>query len=162
MNLIRAETKAKGLLKVFLPFCDRIEVVGKIRRRKEPIDNIDILLAPKSALLFELMGKIVALGSEDGIKVANKKTILLKDELEEIMVNLWFTTISKWPTMLFIKTGGNKSVQRIGTLCKDKKWQFSVNEAAIFDENGRKLLIEKEEDIFTLLGVSFIEPSWRE
>ena len=162
MNLIRAEAKAKYLLGELGPFCDRVEIVGNIRRRKQSIDKIDILLAPKYATLFELMVKIVALGSEDGMKIANSKTILLKDELEEIKAILWFTDLNKWPVMLFLKTGGNRSVQRIATLCKDKKWELSVNDAAIYDENGKRLSIEKEEDISKLLGIPFIEAVWRE
>ena len=162
MNLIRAETKAKYLVKELESFCDRIEIVGNIRRRKQDIDKLDILLAPKSVELFRLMGRIIELGSKDGMKVGDKKTIILRDDLGDIKADLWFTTIDKWPIMLFVKTGGNKSVKRIETLCNSKKWYLSIKDGTIFDESNKKLLIEKEEDIFILLGIPFIEPSWRE
>lgn len=162
MNLIRAEAKAKYLVKELGPFCDRIEIVGNIRRRKQSVDIIDLLLAPKSVMLFDLMAKLTEMGSEGGLRVASKQTIMLKDDLGEIRAALWFTSIDKWPIMLFAKTGGSKSIQRIGTLCSSKKWRLSVSDATIYDENGKRLLIEKEEDIFGLLGVPCIEPSWRE
>ncbi len=162
MNLIRAETKAKYLINELQPFCDQIAVVGNIRRGKQSIDRIDILLAPKGAMLFELMAKIVVLGSGDGVRVASSKIIFLKDELGDIKAELWFTTLEKWPVMLFLKTGGNRSVQRIAKLCELKNWHLSVSDAAIYDENGKKLLIKEEEDIFKLLEVPFIEPSRRE
>ncbi len=162
MNLIRAETKAKYLAKELEPFCDRIEIVGNIRRRKQPVNKIEILLAPRSVTLFGLMTKIVELGSEDGIKAASKKTIILKDELERIEATLYFTSLDKWPVTLLVKTGGNKSNQRIATLCENKKWQLSVSEGAIYDENGRRLPIKYEDDIYKLLGIPYIEPSWRE
>lgn len=162
MNLIRAEAKAKYLTKELEPFVDRIEVVGNIRRRKQDINSIDILLAPKGATLFGLMAKIVEMGSGDGMKVSNSKTILLKDELGEIEARIWFTTPDKWPIMLLIKTGGTHSNQRIAKLCEQKKWQFSVQEGAIYNENGQKLLIKEEKDIYTQLGIPYIEPSWRE
>lgn len=162
MNLIRAEVIGKGLIKQLLPFCDRIEIVGNIRRRKQSIDSIDILLAPKGVFLYGLMSKIVELGSEDGMKVSNKKTIILKDEFGEIKTELWFTTPERWPVTLLVRTGGTRSNKRIVKLCENKKWRLSVNEGSIFDENNKKLPIEKEEDIFTLLEIPFIEPSWRE
>lgn len=162
MNLIRAEAKAKYLLKELGPFCDRIEMVGKIRRRKQDIGKIEILLAPKGASLFGLMYKIVELGSKDGIKAASKKVIMLKDELEEIEATIWFTSLDKWPIMLLLKTGGIKNNQRIATLCSGKDWQLSVQEGAIYDEKGKKLPIKEEKDIFDLLGIPYIEASWRE
>lgn len=162
MNLIRAEAKANYLIKELEQFCDRIEVVGKIRRRKQDIDKIEILLAPKGAMLFGLMVKIVDLGCEGGMKAASKKVIILKDDLEEIEANLWFTTTDKWPIMFLVKTGGMKSNKRIAILCEDKKWQLSVQEGTIYNENGKKLPIKEEKDIFELLGIKYIEPSWRE
>lgn len=162
MNLIRAEVKANGVVKELEPFCDRIEVVGNIRRKKQDIEKIDLLLAPKSVTLFDLMGKIVELGSTGGIKVANKQTINLRDELGDIWADLWFTSLDKWPVMLLVKTGGNKSNQRIAKLCEQRKWKLSVSDGSIFDENGKKLPIENEEDIYKLLEIPFIGPSWRE
>lgn len=162
MNLIRAEAIAKGLIKQLEPFCEKIGVVGNIRRKKQYVNDIDILLAPKGEMLFDLMGKIVALGSEDGMKIASKKTILLKDEVEEIKAELWFTTPERWPVMLLVRTGGTKSNKKIAKLCENKKWHLSVSDGAIFDENGKKLPIKEEHDIFTHLGIPFIEASWRE
>lgn len=162
MNLIRAELIAKGLVKELAPFCERVEVVGSIRRRKQYVNDIDILLAPKGEMLFDLMAKIVALGSEDGMRIANKKTILLKDALEEIKAELWFTTPERWPVMLLVRTGGTKSNKKIAKLCENKKWHLSVGEGSILDENGKRLPIKEEEDIYKYLGIPFIEASWRE
>lgn len=162
MNLIRAEAKANYLFKQFESFCDRVQVVGKIRRRKQDIDKIEILLAPKGASLFGLMYKIVELGGEGGIKVASKKVIILKDELEEVEAVVWFTSLDKWPVTLLIKTGGNKSNQRIAKLCEGKEWQLSVQEGAIYNEEGKRLIIKEEKDIYSLLEIPYIEPSWRE
>jgi len=150
------------LIKELLPFTDQIETVGSIRRRRQEVKTIDILLVPKGALLFELMAKIVSLGSEDGMKVAYKKMVILKDEFGDIEAHLWFTTTEKWPVMLLLKTGGTKSNQRIATLLKDKKCEIVPKEGSIIDENGKRLPIEKEKDIFELLGIPFLEPGLRE
>lgn len=162
MNLIKAELIAKRLIKELGPFCDRIEVVGSVRRRKQYVNDIDILLAPKGEMLFDLMGKIVALGSEDGMKIASKKTILLKDASEEIKAELWFTTLERWPVTLLVRTGGTKSNKKIAKLCENKKWHLSVSSGSILDESGKKLPINEETDIFKLLGIPYVGPSWRE
>ena len=162
MNLIRAEAIGKGILKKLEPFCDMGEVVGKIRRRKESIDKIDLLIAPKTPMLFELMAKIAELGCDSGMKLGSKKTVVFKDDLEEINIDIWLTTPDRWPVMLLLKTGGNKNNQRIETLCATKDWKLSVDEGAIYNEHKKKLLIKEEKDIFDLLGIPYIEPSWRE
>lgn len=162
MNLIRAEAKAKYLIKELESFCDRIEIVGNIRRRRQFIDKIDILLVPKGATLFQLMAKIVELGSKDGTKAANSKTIILKDDTGDIKAELLFTSLNKWPIMFLLKTGGGKSNQRIAKLFEQKKWRLSVSEGTIYNEYGEKLPIKEEGDIFNLLEIPFIEPSWRE
>ena len=162
MNLIRAEVKAKYLVKELEPFTDKIEIVGKIRRRKQDIDKIEILLAPKGASLFGLMYKIVEMGGEGGVKVASKKVVVLKDELEEVEATLWFTGLDKWPIMLLLKTGGSKSNQRMATLCSGKDWQLSVSDGVIYNEKGKRLPIKEEKDIFDLLEIPYIEPSVRE
>lgn len=162
MNLIRAEAKAKYLLKELEEFCDRIEIVGNIRRRKQDIDKIDILLSPKGVRLFDLMAKIVGLGSDNGMKVASKKVVVVKDELGDIKADLWFTSIDNWPIMLLVKTGGNRTNQRISTLLAGKDLRLSTSEGMIYNKYGKRLLLQKEEDIFNLLEIPYIEPSERE
>lgn len=162
MNLIRAETKGKYLLKQLEVFCDKIEMVGNIRRRKQSIDKIDILLAPKGAMLFDLMAKLTEMGFGGSLKVGDKQTLSLKDEVDTINADLWFTSLERWPVMLLIRTGSSKSVKGIEKLLEQRHWQLSVSKGAILDGDGKKLPIQKEEDIYTLLGIPFIEPTWRE
>ena len=162
MSLIKAEAIAKGLVKQLEPFCDRIAIVGSIRRRKQEVKDIDILLAPKGAMLYGLMGKIAELGSEEGAKITSKKTIKIKDEVEDVKAELWFTTVERWPVMLLVRTGGVKSNKKIAMLCEQKGWHLSVSEGSILDRDGEKLPIEEEEDVYKLLGIPYIEASWRE
>lgn len=162
MNLIRAENHARDLIKQLEPFCDRIEVVGNIRRRKQDIKTIDLLLVPKSSTLFEFMGKLTELGCVDGVRVSNSKTLLIKDEFEDIEAKLWFAIIESWPIMFFVKTGGRKSIERISNLCEKSKWHLSIKDGAIFDVLGKRLPIKEEADIFTFLNIQYIEPAWRE
>jgi len=162
MNLTKAEVVSKGILKQLEPFCDITEVVGKVRRKKKDIDRIDLLISPKTPMLFMLMAKISELGCDSGMKLGSKKTILWEDDLEKINVNVWFTTPDRWPIMLLLKTGGNRTILRIGTLCAEKDWKLSPEEGAIYNEHGKKLPIKEEKDIFDLLKIPYIEPSWRE
>ena len=162
MNLNRAEARADSLIKELLPFCERIEKVGKIRRRKPSIDKVEVLLAPKGASLFGLMTKLTEMGSEGGFKVKEKRILLLKDEFGSIPADLYFTSLDKWPVVLLLKTGGAKSNKKIEQLCWQKKWHLSAEKGAIFNEKWERLPIETEEDIFKLLEIKFTEPNWRE
>ena len=50
----------------------------------------------------------------------------------------------------------------MATLCSGKGWQLSVSDGVIYNEKGKKLPIKEEKDIFDLLEIPYIEPSWRE
>lgn len=47
--LQRAEALAQEVVELFRPYCERIEVAGSIRRRREEVKDIEICLIPKFA-----------------------------------------------------------------------------------------------------------------
>jgi apurinic endonuclease APN1 len=57
-------------------------------------------------------------------------------------------------TAYFFYTSGGKFNQMIRQVAKDKG--FMLSEFELKDKNGKKMYLEKEEDIFTTLGIDFI------
>ena len=157
VSLSKAKERANYIVKELEPFCDKIEVVGSVRREKDEVKDIDILLAPKTLTLFEMMNHMVKLGASNS-KIESKKTLWSGG----CNVELWITSLDRWPVMLLIRTGGEKSNKRIAELCKQKKWHLSVSEGAILDENGKKFPVNSEEDVYKLLGINYLEPKERE
>lgn len=139
-----------------------VEVVGNIRRRKDLVDNVELLIVPKGVLLFDLMNKIVEMGSNDGMKIADSKTIMMRSGDDKIPAKLWFVDINQWPIMLLVKTGGNKTNKRIAKLCELRGWRLLVNKGCIVNSVNERLPIKEEEDIFRLLEIPYLKPNERE
>lgn len=159
MELLKARMLADTIIKELLPFCHRIEIVGSIRRKKKEVDDIDILLAPKTQLLFDLMEKITRIsGGVCDSRISNRKTFILKNA----KVELWFTTTEAWPVMLLIRTGGAESNHYIAKVCERKDWHLSVSKGAIFNEEWKRVPIKKEEDIFEQLDIPYLKPEERQ
>ena len=173
MELSRAKEVAGKMIEKLEQYCEErngyiyIEVVGSVRREKLSVDDIDILLAPKIPVLFDLMLKIASMGG-GSTKIAAKKTI----NTSGINVELWFATLDNWSVMLLIRTGGERSNKRIAELCKMRNWSLSVSQGKILDENGLPLRffdddfnergIEKEEDVYKALNIPYLTPQERE
>ena len=158
MELSRARILANTIIKELEPFCHCTEIVGSVRRKKKEVNDIDILLAPKTQLLFGLMDKIIKIsGGVCDPRILNRKTFIVKDA----KVELWFATIETWPIMLLIRTGSADSNHRIAKICEKKGWHLSVSKGAIFDKEGKRLPIEKEENIFEQLGIPYLNPEER-
>jgi len=174
MELLDAQKTAERIIQELEPFCDTlpngqiaIEVVGSVRRKAKNVNDIVILIAPKGALLFELMTKLVKLGALS-TKVEAKKVL----DINHIKTEIWFTTPDKWPIMLLIRTGGEQNNRDIAKLCEKKGWHLSVSKGTILNKDGNKVKvfdecswedrdIQTEQDVFDVLGVKYVLPEGR-
>jgi DNA polymerase (family 10) len=151
--------KQKGVL--------RSEVAGSLRRKKEVIGDIDILVSAKRSVSPELMevftshpdvAEVLAQGE-------TKSSVVLKSGIN---CDLRVVDDSEFPFALAYFTGSKEHNIEMRSLAKKFGWslnEYGFSELGAEEKRGKAKRIVRckdEEDIFKALGLSFIPPELRE
>jgi len=135
-----------------------IEVAGSLRRRKETVKDIDILVTsgdPEKVMdLFVSMSHV-----QDVIARGQTKSSVRLDD--GIQVDLRVVDRSCFGAALQYFTGSKEHNVRIREMAARKG--LKISEYGIFDaKNGKFLGGGKEKDIYEILGMQYVEPELRE
>ena len=157
MELKEARFIADIVVVALKPYCDKIEIAGSIRRLKETIGDIDIVVIAKDRWNMDLtlmrMGNYERSGPKIGrIDMVEKKTQL----------DIYYADEQTWATLLLIRTGSIKNNIRLATLAKKKGWRLAASGDGLFDEEGVRIAGESERSIYEALGLPYQEPWERE
>ncbi|MHA2610838.1 MAG: DNA polymerase/3'-5' exonuclease PolX [bacterium JZ-2024 1] len=139
-----------------LPHIKFIDVAGSIRRWKETIGDIDILVVTdQTDAVMELfvnqpeVTRVLAQGE-------TKSSIILENRVQ---MDLRVVDAGSYGSALAYFTGSKEHNVRIRDLAK--KMGLKISEYGIFHEEEKKGG-EKEEDIYNVLGLPYIPPELRE
>ncbi len=153
MELKKAEVIAKNIMETLKPFCEKIEIVGSIRRKKQEVKDIDIVLIPKD--IFNLQIKIQKLGKsiKDGLKY---KQLRLK---EEINCDIFLCDKNDFGVLKLLKTGSQNNNIILCSQAKRKGWKLGAN--GLID-NKDKVIAKDEINIYKELRLEYKQPEERE
>ncbi|MDO8599138.1 MAG: helix-hairpin-helix domain-containing protein, partial [bacterium] len=151
--LVRALERSK--------LCDRVEIAGSIRRRKETIGDIDLLVTsehPKRVMdLFcasPVIDRVIAKGP-------TKANVLLKAGIE---ADLRVLDPDVFGAGLYYFTGSKTHNIRTRTIAITKG--LTVNEYGVHrgtkEKRGKLVACRTEEDVFHAIGLPYIPPEIRE
>ena len=160
MELQRARTIAKRLVDRLLPYCERIEIAGSIRREMAEVGDIEIVAIPNDfadAMLPELLPGARFL--KDGSRY---KQIALP---EGINLDLFLVRPpnAQWGVIFLLRTGpaefSHKAVtkKRMGGLLPS---DCVVANGRVW-RNGKFIPMPEEEDFLKLLGLPGLAPKER-
>jgi DNA polymerase (family X) len=133
-----------------------VEVCGSIRRRKEIVRDVDILVGggdPRSITSF-----FTSLPEVEEVLVSGetKTSCRLKSGIE---ADLRIVTTEEFPYALMYFTGSKEHNVKLRGIAKKKG--LKLNEYGLFD--GEKLIAVKSEDeIYRVLGLAYVVPELRE
>jgi DNA polymerase (family 10) len=134
----------------------KVEVAGSYRRRKETVGDLDILVVAENwkevtewFVRYEKVKEVVSKGP-------TRSTVILRNDLQ---VDLRSVAQESYGAALNYFTGSKAHNIRLRKMAVERGWK--VNEYGIF-EGEKRLGGEKEEDLYRLLGLCFIEPELRE
>ena len=142
------------------PHCDRIEIAGSIRRKKPFVKEIEIVAIPKpyDIGLFE-----------SGIATVVNQWPKVRGELpckytqrilpEGIKLDLFFAERDNWGIIFVMRTGSaNYSYLELAL-----RWSYMGYkcEGGYLYKNAERIDISKEEDLFKLLDLPYVEPEER-
>lgn len=139
----------------------RMELAGSIRRCKETIGDIDILISCKPAdrkriinefTLIKECGRVLSKGD-------TKSSILLRNNNRQ--VDLRIVNENEWGAAILYFTGSKEHTIQLRKLARKKG--LKLNEYGIFKVgNNKRVGGETEEEIYSLLGLKWMPPKLRE
>lgn len=170
---------ANKLVEYLSPFCQRIEIAGSLRRRKDVINDIEIVAVPTH--LTDLFGNPIQathldIALDDLMKqekIRHKepkrwgqkyKAFIVESTAGELyQVDLFLPSLDTWGCVYMIRTGSAEFSKRMVT---PKKFgglmpnDLRVQDARVW--RGNECLPTLEEgDLFRLWGMKFVQPEAR-
>lgn len=135
----------------------RTEIGGSLRRRRETIGDIDLLVAttdPEAAREAFLSVPGIERSEAEG-------TTKCRVQVEGgVGVDLRVVAPESFAAALHYFTGNKEHNTKLRGLARQRGWK--LNEYGLFDENGDALPCPEEENIFGHLGLAYVPPELRE
>lgn len=140
----------------FAPGVTAVTVVGSIRRWKEAIRNINLLVtSTKPSKAIEALEKFPLV-----TKMESKEDLRAVARLANGMrVCLLVTTADQFPYAEFVETGSQSHVQEVRMIAQKKG--YSITATGLL-KGDKKVACKTEQDIYKELGLPFIPPELRE
>lgn len=166
MQLQKAQKLADKIVEALAPYCLKIEVAGSIRRRKENVNDIDLVVVPS-----DLGGFISRLKQNTLPKSVGKENIIvhLRDRdstqldifvAKEPEKTLFETKPGNWGTLLLCRTGSKEHNIFIANLAISRGMRWHPYNGLY--RHNRLIAWETEESIYSSLGIPFVTPENRE
>lgn len=134
----------------------KIDVAGSLRRMKDTVRDIDILISSSSPK--KIMDRFTSLGDVKDIlaKGPTKSSILTKDSIQ---VDVRVMEDASYGAALMYFTGSKAHNIKLRQLAVKK--DFKLNEYGIF-KRSRKVAGKAEPEMYKKLGLSYVSPELRE
>jgi len=157
MELEKGQKIAAEVIKRLSPYCQRIEVAGSIRRQKEIVHDIDLVLIPSDP--WNLEAEVLALARPFQPKLSGGK--LKRFDYNGSQVDLYYASPETWATLLLIRTGSAEFNRMLATRALERGLHLKANGQGIV--RGSEIVANNsEEDILRILGFPYLEPWERE
>ncbi len=160
MELYKALEIAEKVKEQLEPHCLQIEIAGSIRRKMPVVGDIEIVAIPNSYNIGLF---------ESGIATVVNQWEKVKGELpckytqrilpEGIKLDLFFADQKNWGYIFAIRTGSADYSHKVLATAWVKRGYKGVDGYLCF--NGKRIAIPEEKDLFSLIGVNYVEPEKR-
>lgn len=141
-----------------LPCVTKAAIGGSVRRRKETIGDIDLLVATDDPEQVMDVFTTLDLVHEIAAKGPTKSRIVIQDGLG---VDLRVLPAENWGTLLSYFTGSQAHNVRLRELAKARG--LSLNEYSFSEVNGNsEILCTVEEEVYQVLDMQWVPPELRE
>jgi DNA polymerase (family 10) len=146
---------ANQLIEKIKDYCDKFEVVGSIRRNKDMIGDIDMVIIPKPPV-DEFIEKIKQTIDFD---YGGKKKLF--GMFNGRPINIFVTTLESFGACVYQTTG--PALYNVYVRRRAKQKKMKLNEYGLFNrDTNEKIAGETEESIFQAFGWDYKEPEHRQ
>jgi len=153
MQLEEAQRLAEQFVNEIAICCEKVKIVGSVRRRKPEVKDIDLVLLVKPEHWWDFTLKLRQLSKIiiDGKQV---KRVVYKGE----QIDLYFATPETWGTLVLIRTGSAEHNIKLSMIAQKKGLKLSHSGLS---RNGQ-VIATVEKEIFEALDLPYVEPEERE
>ena len=150
--------KLLALVKTF-PGVQHAELAGSLRRRKETIGDIDLIITANEKDRKKIIGKFTSMPGIEKIIAAGrtKASIVLKEQ--QVQVDVRIVSNHEFGAAMLYFTGSKEHNIKLRSIAKERG--FKINEYGIFNEQDEWLAGETEEEMYRFLGMNYIPPEKR-
>jgi len=168
MKLAKAKAIADRYVALLAPFCDRIKIAGSIRRKKPEVGDLEIVCIPTQvdtkAGLFETgqevhPGFVAAVEALEKVKGEPTGKYTQRILPEGIKLDLFMAVPDNWGLIFAIRTGSAEYSHKI--LARQWCRAGYVSKGGFLVQSGCVIPVLEERDLFTLIGLAWMEPSRR-
>jgi DNA polymerase (family 10) len=143
-----------------IPGVKQCVLAGSLRRKKETVGDIDILVTADDKQRKKIITKITMLPQVDKVIASGSTKVSLVLKKNKAQADVRIVHDDEFGAALLYLTGSKEHNIQLRTIAKQKGWK--VNEYGVFDEKtGRRLAGSTEEEIYSLFGLKFIPPEKR-
>ena len=165
MKLEEAGVLADKVIHCIEDLCERIQVVGSIRRKRPEVHDVDIVLIPKpQPPFFAFTWDAVAtkLQKQLNMKLIRKGRELMSLGFQDVdlPVDIYKARPETWGTLLLIRTGSVDHNVMMCSRAQKMGMMLSASDGVIKD--GKVIASRTEEEIFKALEMDFVPPEKRE
>lgn len=162
MPLKQAQAIANTFLKSIsgIPGIRQATVAGSLRRKKETIGDIDIVMTADEKKWKKIINAITTLPEVDKVIAAGRTRASVVLRQRQVQADIRIVHEDEYGAALFYFTGSKDHNIRLRTIARQKGWK--LNEYGVFDiKTGKRLAGRTEEEIYRLFRLPFIPPEQR-
>lgn len=137
---------------------NKIEVAGSIRRRKETIGDIDVLVSCKKEDRPKIISHFVQMKRVKEVLVSGATKVSVRIADHHRQVDLRLVEEDEWGAALVYFTGSKQHNIYLRTMAKDKG--LKINEYGVF-KGSEKIAGRTEEEVYRSLDLKWVKPEKR-
>jgi DNA polymerase (family 10) len=144
-----------------IPEIQKMELCGSLRRKKESIGDIDLLIAVEKKYRKKIESQLNILPFVEKILSSGESKITLQLKNQTLHIDMRIVETNEWGSALQYFTGSKEHNIHIRKIAKSKG--YKISEYGIFvGSSGKKIGGGNEEEIYSKLELPFIAPELRE
>ena len=176
-----ARSVGEDLVRLLVPFCERIEIAGSIRRQRPQVKDIELLCVSRVRSTQDLFGDLATNSYEldlklDGLvadgtvlkKRANKSGRYSYGEQNKLLVHVpsgvpvdvFSASTENWGMSLVVRTGPKEFNVRMMSRFRELGMRGHAY-GGVTDQGGTEIECPDEETVFRLLGWPWMSPERR-
>lgn len=143
-----------------IPGVQKAVLAGSLRRKKETIGDIDIIILAEENKRKRIVSKFVQLPHVAKVlaKGTTKASVILKHE--NVQVDIRLVNDYEYGAAMLYFTGSKEHNIKLRMIAKDRG--YKINEYGLFDiASGKRLAGATEEEMYHLLNLKYIPPEER-